>query len=62
MRKGYDNENGELHPPIYVGPSLGLPFDLTTEEVGHDIGQGLGRVIEVDCKGIKTDQAHFLHI
>ena len=47
--------------PIWV-QVWGLPFDLTTEDAGHDIGQGLGRVIEVDCKGIKTDQARFLRI
>ncbi|KAL0017445.1 hypothetical protein SO802_004514 [Lithocarpus litseifolius] len=40
----------------------GLPFDLNTKEAGQDIGQGLGRVIEVDCKAIKADQARFLRI
>ena len=25
-----------------------LPFDLINEEAGKDIGQGIGRVIEVD--------------
>lgn len=45
-----------------MGTSLGLPFDLTTEEAGQDIGQGLCRVIEVDCKPFKTDQASFLRV
>nr|POE98140.1 uncharacterized protein CFP56_51331 [Quercus suber] len=49
------------HLPMWV-QVRGLPFDLTTEEAGHDIGQGLGKVIEVDCKGIKMDQTCFLHI
>ena len=49
------------HLPMWV-QVWGLPFDLTTEEAGQDIGQGLGRVIEVDCKAIKTDQARFLRI
>nr|XP_023885756.1 uncharacterized protein LOC111997857 [Quercus suber] len=49
------------HLPMWV-QVWGLPFDLTIEEDGHDIGQGLGRVIKVDCKGIKTDQARFLRI
>ena len=38
----------------------GLPFDLINEEAGRDIGQGIGRVNEVDCKAIISDQARFL--
>uniref|UniRef100_A0A7N2LVW3 DUF4283 domain-containing protein n=1 Tax=Quercus lobata TaxID=97700 RepID=A0A7N2LVW3_QUELO len=49
------------HMPIWV-QVWGLPFDLITEEAAHDIGQGLGKVIEVDCKALKTDQARFLRI
>ena len=40
----------------------GLPFDLINEEAGRDIGRGIGRVIEVDCKAIAADQAKFLRI
>lgn len=40
----------------------GLPFDLMNEEAGHDIGKGLGKVIEVDYKAFKADQAQFLRI
>ena len=40
----------------------GLPFDLINEEVGKDIGGGIGRVLEVDCKAIAADQARFLRI
>ena len=40
----------------------GLPFDLMNEEAGHDIGRGLGKVIEVDYKAFKADQAQFLRI
>ena len=49
------------HIPVWV-QVWGLPFDLNTEGAGQDIGQGLGRVIEVDCKAIKVDQARFLRI
>ena len=35
------------HCPLRV-QVWGLPFDLFTEEVGLDIGMGLGRVVEVD--------------
>lgn len=38
----------------------GLPFDLFSEEVGYDIGMGIGWVVEVDCKGFTSDQARFL--
>ena len=40
----------------------GLPFDLFSEEVGQEIGRGLGRVVEVDWKGSNSDQARFLRI
>ena len=39
-----------------------LPFDLINEEAGKDIGQGIGRVIEVDWKAIASDQARFLQV
>nr|XP_023928912.1 uncharacterized protein LOC112040249 [Quercus suber] len=47
--------------PIWV-QVWGLPFDLINEEAGRDIGRGIGRVIEVDCKAIAADQAKFLRI
>ena len=40
----------------------GLPFDLFSEDVGHDIGRGLGHVIEVDNKALVSNQARFLRI
>lgn len=43
-----------LTNPIWV-QVWGLPFDLINEEVGRDIGQGIGRVIEVDCKAIASN-------
>lgn len=39
-----------------------MPFDLINEDAGMDIGRGLGRVMEVDCKAMALDQAHFLCI
>ncbi|XP_065620728.1 uncharacterized protein LOC136063773 [Quercus suber] len=47
--------------PIWV-QVWGLPFDLMNEEAGKDIGGGIGRVLEVDCKAIAADQACFLRI
>lgn len=49
------------HYPMWVQVWC-LPFDLFSNEVGQDIGIGLGRVIEVDCKGFNSDQARFLRI
>ena len=40
----------------------GLPFDLINEEVGWDIGRGLGNVVEVDNKTFSSDQARFIRI
>ena len=31
-----------------------------SEEVGRDIGNGLGKVVEVDLKAFSSDQARFL--
>lgn len=49
------------HLPFWV-QVWGLPFDLMTKEAGHDIGRGLGKVIEVDSKAFKANQACFLRI
>ena len=40
----------------------GLPFDLLLEEVGRDIGSGLGEVLEVDLKAFSFDQARFIRV
>ena len=45
--------------PIWV-QVWGLPFDLINEEAGMDIGESIGKVIEVNYKAITTDQARFL--
>ena len=47
------------HLPIFV-QVCGLPFYLFSEEVGTDIGKGLGRVVNVDSKVIASNYAHFL--
>ena len=47
--------------PIWVHV-WGLPFDLITEEAGQDIGESIGKVLDVDCKAIAADQARFLRI
>nr|POE84136.1 uncharacterized protein CFP56_45193 [Quercus suber] len=40
----------------------GLPFDLLLEEVGRDIGSGLGEVLEIDLKAFSSDQARFIRV
>ena len=40
----------------------GLPFDLINEDAGMDIGQGIRRVVEVDCKALAFKQARFLRV
>ena len=39
-----------------------LPFDLLLEEVGRDIGNGSGEVLEVDLKVFSFDQACFIRV
>ena len=40
----------------------GLPFNLINEEAGKDIGESIGKVMEVDYEAIAADQARFLQI
>ena len=39
-----------------------LPFDLLLEEVGKEIGSGLGEVLGVDLKAFSSDQARFIRV
>ena len=39
-----------------------LPFALLLEEVGRDIGNGSGEVLEVDLKVFSFDQACFIRV
>ena len=49
------------HQPFWI-QVWGLPFDLITEEAGRDIGSGIGKLVEVDCKAFQTEQSRFLRI
>ncbi|XP_030964814.1 uncharacterized protein LOC115986092 [Quercus lobata] len=49
------------HQPFWI-QVWGLPFDLITEEVGRDIDNGIGKLVEVDCKTFQTEQSRFLRI
>lgn len=40
----------------------GLPFDLLNAEAARDIGQSLGRVLEIDNTAFSTEQARFLRV
>lgn len=40
----------------------GLPFDLITEETGRDIGEWIGKVIEVDTTAFTSEQARFIRV
>ena len=48
-----------LHIPIWV-QVWGLPFDLINEKAGQDIGSGIGKVVDVDCKAISSYPYRFL--
>ena len=51
-----------LHSCSILGPSVGLPFEHMTEEVGRDIGGKIGRVIKVDKRSWQADQAKFMQV
>uniref|UniRef100_A0A7N2M2T1 Uncharacterized protein n=1 Tax=Quercus lobata TaxID=97700 RepID=A0A7N2M2T1_QUELO len=40
----------------------GLPFELMSEVVGRDIGNSMGRFIEIDKRANQSEQAKFLRI
>ena len=49
------------HQPCWI-QVWGLPFDLIIEEEGSDIGNGLRKLVEVDCKAFQIEQACFLQL
>lgn len=49
------------HQPFWI-QVWGLPFDLITEEAESDIGSGIRKLVEVDCKAFQTEQSRFLRI
>lgn len=49
------------HSPFWV-QIWGLPFELMSEEVGRELGNSIGRFIEMDRQARQTDQAKFMRI
>ena len=49
------------HIPLWV-QVWGLPFDLISEEASKDIGEGLGKVVEIDNKVFSSEQACFVRV
>lgn len=49
------------HPPFWV-QIWGLPFELMSDEVGRELGNNIGKFIEVDRRARHSDQAKFMRI
>lgn len=60
--KGMTTQSVEFTHILLWVQVWGLPFDLINEEAGREVGEGVGKVLEVDCKAIASDQAHFLRL
>ena len=61
-KKGLTSENIIFtHSPFWV-QLWGLPFELMFEVVGQDIGNSMGRFIEIDKRAILSKQAKYLRI
>ncbi|KAL0012991.1 hypothetical protein SO802_000060 [Lithocarpus litseifolius] len=61
-KKGLTSENIVFtHSPFWV-QLWGLPFELMSEVVGRDIGNSLGRFIEIDKRANQSEQAKFMRI
>ena len=61
-KKGLTSENINFtHSPFWV-QLWGLPFELMSEMVGRDIGNSMGRFIEIDKRAFQSEQAKYLRI
>lgn len=61
-KKGLTAENiAFTHSPFWV-QLWGLAFEHMAEDVGRDIGNSIGRFIEMDKRAIQSDQAKFMRI
>ncbi|XP_023906070.1 uncharacterized protein LOC112017848 [Quercus suber] len=49
------------HSPFWV-QIWGLPFELMSDEVGRELGNNIGRFIEVDRRARQSDQVKFMRI
>nr|POE52271.1 hypothetical protein CFP56_67209 [Quercus suber] len=49
------------HSPFWV-QIWGLPFELMSDEVGRELGNNIGRFVEVDRRARHSDQAKFMRI
>ena len=61
-KKGLTSENITFTHSSFWVQLWGLPFELMTEVVGWDIGNSMGRFIELDKRANQFDQAKFLRI
>ena len=61
-KKGLTSENIKFTHSLFWVQLWGLPFELITEMVGRDIGNNMGRFIELDKRANQFDQAKFLRI
>ena len=58
---GDRHDNKLSHLPIWI-QIWGLLFNLLLEEVGREIGSGMGQVVEVDTKALTVEQARFIRV
>nr|POE73998.1 uncharacterized protein CFP56_45342 [Quercus suber] len=61
-KKGLSTTNMVFtHSPFWV-QLWGLPFEHMSEEMGKDVGNNLGRFVEMDKHACQSDQALFMYI
>ena len=61
-RRGLSAANIKFtHSPFWV-QIWGLPFELMSEEVGRELGNSIGRFIEMDRQARQSEQAKFIRI
>lgn len=62
MAKGLSVTNISFtHSPFWV-QVWGLPFELMSDEVGRELGNNIGKFIEIDRRTRQSDQAKFMRI
>ena len=51
-----------FHPFSFLGSDLGKPFEHMSIEVGRELGNNLGKIIESDRRTKHSNQAKFMRI
>ena len=61
-RRGLSTTNINFTHSPFWDQIWGLPFELMSDEVGRELGNNIGKFIEVDQRARQSDQVKFMRI